>query len=209
MCQAVGPCPHCAIYNDTSATAAGLMTPVGSYLRTSYIIISHSTVHFMCLTVHGISLGHVNNVLLKSIRPRLICHNSFILSLFSLVLIVRVWPHSIFSLALCVPVSCIELRNCSRKFIAYRPFGAYRFCISVLSCLSFVAFFVLFLFSVHFSLFLCFSLFLTKIRKWKGVSWRVGCNPTCPYDSFLVRNWVGRMRPWQTVFVGANFKGLM
>jgi len=72
-------CPH----------AAGLMTPVGSYLHTSYIIISHSTVHFMCLTVHVISLGHVNNVLLKSIRHRLICHYSFVLSLlFSHVLIV-------------------------------------------------------------------------------------------------------------------------
>jgi len=155
----------------------------------------------MCLTVHVISLGHVyisSYWSLFVIGSYVITHCSVFIVL-TCVLIVSGWPHSILWLALCVPVSCNELCSSSRKFVAYRPFGAYRFCISVFFLLVVRCFFCFVLFSVHYSLFLCFSLFLTKIRKWKGVTWRVGCNPTCPYDSFLVRNWVGRTRPWQTV----------
>ena len=186
MYQAVGPCPHCAIKNGMSATAAGLMTPVGSYLPTSDIIISHN-ISFNC------SL-HVPNCSCYQSRPciyivswSLIVIGSYVIThcsvfiVLTCVLIVRGWPHSILWLALCVPVSCIELATSSRKFIAYRPFGAYRFCISVFFLLVVRCFFCFVLFSVHFSLFLCFSfLFLTKIRKWKGVTWRVGSNPTCP-----------------------------
>ena len=164
----------------------------------------------MCLTGHVISLGHVNIYrLLKSIRHRLICHNSFVLSLlFSLVFSLSVvdltlffdWPCASLSLASnCVPVHESSLLIARLALI-----------VSVYQCYSCLC--SLLLFFCSFSLFsiLCFFVFLfflKKIRKWKGVTWRVGCNLTCRYDSFLVRNWVGRMRRLQLSVVGVNFKG--
>ena len=176
MCQAVGPCPHCAIKNHMSACSR---TYDISGLISSYFI--HHNISFNC------SL-HVPNCSCYQSRPckyRLIevysssAHmsllNRSVFIVLTCVLIVSGWPHSILWLTLCVPVSCIELRNCSRKFIAYRPFGAYRFCISVLFLLMFVASFCFVLFSILFSLFLCFSLFLTKIESLNEGNHRTGC----------------------------------
>jgi len=143
------------------------MTSVGSYLHTSYIILSHN-ISFNCsLHVPNCSCYQSRPCkyrLLKSIRHRLIYHNSFVLSLFfSLVFSLSVVDLTLFLTGLCVSVSCIELRNCSRKFIAYRPSGAYRVCISVLFLLivrCFFCSFLCFLFSVS----LFFSFFLRKFE---------------------------------------------
>jgi len=158
-------CPH----------AAGLMTPMGSYLRTSYIIISHNISFNSCYQSRPCKYR-----LLKSIRHRLIYHYSFVLSWFSRVLTVSGWPHSILdwpcaSLSLvsnCVPVHESSLLIARLALIV----SVYR----CSSCLSFVAFFCFVLFSVLYSLFLCFSLFLTKIRKSKRRKSCTGCQLTHP-----------------------------
>ena len=143
MYQAVGPCPHCVIKNDMSA----------------------------CSRTYDIS-GHANNVLLKSIRHRLICLNSFVLSLlFSLVFSMSVvdltlffdWPCASLSLVSnCVPVHEDSLLIARLALIV----SVYR----CYSCLSFVAFFVLLFSLFSFLCFFVFLFFLTKIRKWKGVT---------------------------------------
>ena len=149
--------------------AAGLMTPVGSYLRTSYIIISHN-ISFNC------SL-HVPNCSCYQSRPckyRLIevcsslAHISLLIRsvlLFSRVLLSVVdltlffdWPCATLSLVqYCVTVqeSSLLIARLALIVSVYRCY----------SCLLFVAFFVLF-----FSLFsiLCFFVFLFFLRKFES-----------------------------------------
>jgi len=166
------------------------MTSVGSYLHTSYIIISHN-ISFNCsLHVPNCSCYQSRPYkyrLLKSIRHRLIYHYSFVLSLlFSrYILIVSGWPHSFFdwpcaSLSLvsnCVPVHEIIVRCLSPVWrLSFLYIGV------ILACRSLLLF-CLVLFSVLFFLFLCFS-FLTKFENPNEGNQCTGCWLQLAHPSF-------------------------
>ena len=166
MCQAVGPCPHCAIYSDTSSCSRTYDT---SGLIYSYFI--HHNISFNCPL-------HVPNCSCYQFRP---CKYIYISSLEVFVIGSYVITHSfclgshVFSLSVvdltlffdwpCASLSLVT--NCvvvhenslliARLALIVSVYRCY-------SCISFVAFFVL-LFSL-FS-FLCFFVFLFFLRKSK------------------------------------------
>jgi len=122
----------------------------------------------MCLTVHVISLGHVN----------IVCWSLFVIGsydithlfcLCSLLCSRCQWLTSLYLwLALCVPVSCIELCTSSRNNSSL-PIARLALIVSVCQCFSYLSFVASFLFcSFLCSLFSVFVFFFSyKIRKSK------------------------------------------
>jgi len=132
----------------------------------------------MCLTVHVLSLGHVNIVSwsLFVIGSCVITHLFCLYCSHVIILVVCGWPHSVFdwpcaSLSLisnCVPDHEIIIRCLS-------PGWSLSFlCISVLLTYRSLLLFCFVPFSVLFSLFLCFS-FLTKFESPNEENHRTGC----------------------------------